>query len=115
MEDIVLINPPQIDLHQPRAYIPLGLAYIGGALEAANVDVKVLNLADETNLADVDYPDADIRVNEIAPGFFDTTQNHFLLFEQDDRTLTPRGNSILAHNQANKVAASAATVTTMSR
>ena len=59
MEDIVLINPPQTDLHQPRAYIPLGLAYIGGALEAANVDVKVLNLADETNLADVDYPDAD--------------------------------------------------------
>ena len=59
MEDIVLINPPQLDLRQPRAYIPLGLAYIGGALEAANVDVKVLNLADEKNLSDVDYPDAD--------------------------------------------------------
>ncbi len=45
----------------------------------------------------VDYPDADIRVNEIAPGFLDTTQNHHLLFEEDDETLTPRGHSIIAH------------------
>jgi NAD(P)-dependent dehydrogenase (short-subunit alcohol dehydrogenase family) len=45
----------------------------------------------------VDFPEADIRVNEIAPGFFDTTQNHHLLFEADDTTLTKRGHSILAH------------------
>jgi NAD(P)-dependent dehydrogenase (short-subunit alcohol dehydrogenase family) len=45
----------------------------------------------------VDYPEADIRVNEIAPGFLDTTQNHQLLFEADDRTLTARGRSIIAH------------------
>ena len=45
----------------------------------------------------VDFPQADIRVNEIAPGFFDTTQNHFLLFEADDKTLTKRGRSIIAH------------------
>ncbi len=45
----------------------------------------------------VDFPDADIRVNEIAPGFLDTTQNHHLLFEADDKTLTPRGRSIIAH------------------
>ena len=45
----------------------------------------------------VDYPDADIRVNEIAPGFLDTTQNHFLLFEKDDKTLTKRGRSIIAN------------------
>jgi NAD(P)-dependent dehydrogenase (short-subunit alcohol dehydrogenase family) len=45
----------------------------------------------------VDYPEADIRVNEIAPGFFDTTQNHYLLFEADDKTLTKRGQSIVAH------------------
>jgi NAD(P)-dependent dehydrogenase (short-subunit alcohol dehydrogenase family) len=44
----------------------------------------------------VDFPDADIRVNEIAPGFLDTTQNHHLLFESDDKTLTPRGKSIIA-------------------
>lgn len=47
--------------------------------------------------ARVDYPDAEIRVNEIAPGFLDTTQNHFLLFEQDGRTLTRRGKSIVEH------------------
>ena len=45
----------------------------------------------------VDYPKADIRVNEIAPGFLDTTQNHRLLFEEDDSTLTPRGRSIISN------------------
>jgi len=45
----------------------------------------------------VDFPNASIRVNEIAPGFFDTTQNHFLMFEQDDKTLTKRGKSIIGH------------------
>ena len=44
----------------------------------------------------VDYPEADIRVNEIAPGFLDTTQNHDLLFDADGQ-LTPRGRSIIAH------------------
>jgi NAD(P)-dependent dehydrogenase (short-subunit alcohol dehydrogenase family) len=43
----------------------------------------------------VDYPKADIRVNEIAPGFLDTTQNHRLLFEEDDETLTLRGQSVI--------------------
>ena len=45
----------------------------------------------------VDFPKANIRVNEIAPGFFDTTQNHQLLFQDDDKTLTPRGQSIIDH------------------
>ena len=45
----------------------------------------------------VDFPAADIRVNEIAPGFLDTTQNHQLLFEEIDETLTKRGHSIIAH------------------
>jgi NAD(P)-dependent dehydrogenase (short-subunit alcohol dehydrogenase family) len=44
----------------------------------------------------VDYPEADIRINEIAPGFLDTTQNHDLLFDADGQ-LTPRGRSIIAH------------------
>ena len=41
-----LINPPQTQLRQPKAYIPLGLAYIGAVLEEDGVKVKVLNLAD---------------------------------------------------------------------
>jgi len=45
----------------------------------------------------VDFPKAEIRVNEIAPGFLDTTQNHHLLYEQDGESLTARGRSIIAH------------------
>ena len=36
-----------------------------------------------------------IRVNAIAPGFFDTTQNHFLLYEKDSGELTGRGRKII--------------------
>ena len=38
-----------------------------------------------------------IRVNALAPGFFLTEQNRFLLMEQDGHTLTTRGQQILAH------------------
>lgn len=37
-----------------------------------------------------------IRVNAIAPGFFITNQNRFLMLEQDGKTLTPRGNKVIA-------------------
>jgi NAD(P)-dependent dehydrogenase (short-subunit alcohol dehydrogenase family) len=38
-----------------------------------------------------------IRVNAIAPGFFVTVQNRFLLYDEQTRELTPRGQSIIAH------------------
>jgi len=38
-----------------------------------------------------------IRVNAIAPGFFLTQQNRFLLTRQEDGELTPRGKSIIEH------------------
>lgn len=38
-----------------------------------------------------------IRVNAIAPGFFITSQNRFLLTDQDTGELTPRGQSVIAH------------------
>lgn len=38
-----------------------------------------------------------IRVNAIAPGFFQTNQNRFLLRDRDTGDLTARGKSILAH------------------
>jgi NAD(P)-dependent dehydrogenase (short-subunit alcohol dehydrogenase family) len=38
----------------------------------------------------------DLRVNAIAPGFFLTSQNHFLLFDADEK-LTERGEAIIAH------------------
>ncbi len=38
-----------------------------------------------------------IRVNAVAPGFFLTEQNRFLLTNQETGELTPRGKLILAH------------------
>jgi len=38
-----------------------------------------------------------IRVNAIAPGFFLTEQNRFLLTDKETGGLTPRGQSIVAH------------------
>jgi len=38
-----------------------------------------------------------IRVNAIAPGFFLTDQNRFLLTDAKDGSLTQRGNQILSH------------------
>jgi NAD(P)-dependent dehydrogenase (short-subunit alcohol dehydrogenase family) len=38
-----------------------------------------------------------IRVNAIAPGFFLTAQNKFLLMDEKTGELTPRGQAIIAH------------------
>jgi len=38
-----------------------------------------------------------IRVNAIAPGFFLTEQNRYLLIDSETGRLTPRGEQILAH------------------
>jgi len=42
-----------------------------------------------------------VRVNAIAPGFFLTTQNRFLLINKDG-SLTPRGESIITHTPMGK-------------
>ncbi len=38
---------------------------------------------------------SNVRVNAIAPGFFVTNQNRFLLFDEQTNELTPRGKKIL--------------------
>jgi NAD(P)-dependent dehydrogenase (short-subunit alcohol dehydrogenase family) len=38
-----------------------------------------------------------LRVNAIAPGFFSTEQNHYLLYDSQTGELTPRGQQIIAH------------------
>lgn len=43
-----------------------------------------------------------IRVNAIAPGFFLTDQNRFLLTEQETGNLTKRGNTIISHTPMGK-------------
>ncbi len=45
----------------------------------------------------VDFPDADIRVNEIAPGFLVTEQNRPLLYQDDGRTPTRRAHAIISN------------------
>ena len=40
---------------------------------------------------------SEIRVNAIAPGFFLTTQNEFLLMDKETGELTARGKSIITH------------------
>ena len=45
---------------------------------------------------------ARIRVNALAPGFFITEQNRFLLTDKDSGELTPRGQSIIAHTPMNR-------------
>jgi len=42
-----------------------------------------------------------VRVNALAPGFFATQQNHYLLY-QEDGSLTPRGETIIAHTPAGR-------------
>ena len=43
-----------------------------------------------------------IRVNAIAPGFFLTAQNEYLLMDQETQQPTERGQTILAHTPANR-------------
>ena len=43
-----------------------------------------------------------IRVNALAPGFFVTNQNRFLLLEKDGKTLTARGNKVIAKTPMRK-------------
>ena len=43
----------------------------------------------------------ELRINAIAPGFFLTTQNRFLLTDEDG-SLTPRGETIIAHTPMDK-------------
>ncbi|HHT64828.1 MAG TPA: SDR family oxidoreductase [Clostridiales bacterium] len=44
----------------------------------------------------------DIRVNAIAPGFFHTKQNHFLLVDEKTGEPTPRARQILGHTPMNR-------------
>lgn len=46
-----------------------------------------------------------IRVNAIAPGFFRTEQNRFLLTDKQTGELTARGKAILAHTPMNRFGA----------
>ncbi|KPK57800.1 MAG: D-mannonate oxidoreductase [Planctomycetes bacterium SM23_32] len=44
----------------------------------------------------------EVRVNAIAPGFFLTEQNRFLLMDRESGELTPRGRTIIDHTPAGR-------------
>jgi NAD(P)-dependent dehydrogenase (short-subunit alcohol dehydrogenase family) len=48
---------------------------------------------------------SDIRVNAIAPGFFLTEQNRFLLTDRETGNPTPRGKQIITHTPMNRFGA----------
>lgn len=69
-------------------YQPLTKVAAYGAAKAG-----VMNL---TSFLAVHFAQAGIRVNALAPGFFITEQNRFLLLERDGETLTARGGKVIA-------------------
>jgi NAD(P)-dependent dehydrogenase (short-subunit alcohol dehydrogenase family) len=50
-----------------------------------------------TQWLSVHFAPAGVRVNAIAPGFFLTEQNRFLLTDEKTGDLTPRGRTIVDH------------------
>lgn len=59
MKNATLISPPQTELKQPTAYIPLNLAYLAAVLEENRIDVNILNLANVKNVEDIEFPDVE--------------------------------------------------------
>src|SRR5438270_557933 len=54
-----------------------------------------------------------IRVNAIAPGFFLTEQNRFLLTDAQSGAMTPRGQTILDHTPMRRLGAPADVIGTL--
>lgn len=88
----IILNIASMNAFKPLTRIP--------AYSAAKSGVKNFTEWLAVHMAQEYSPK--IRVNAVAPGFFLTNQNRFLLTDKDTGELTARGKSIITHTPMNR-------------